>query len=435
MKQNSNNPINTIEKEDDNSSNLKQKYNALKQKIANLIKNNSEILEMYKAEEQRLIKSNEFLMQNKNKENSKNIEELEAEVLKMRNDIRQLQNIIEPRNGINLIENDDLLSNNSNNKLNPSTEEKIKEEYLINYKNKLKAEFDKKLIMKHQELIDFYTEQNKVIIENKLNPENIIDIDEIKNFSIKPNENTISLNTSLLSNDNNNTPLVSLDISKMNLILSLYCLKEEYPKEFFIDYILDDAYTERGQKKINTVNKNNLTESKNKNKKERRQSALPLSFEIKEINNNNKIAEKICQLFDIKNKDDIDIIKNYINEIIKIDINLRNYFENNLIKFRFAPYEKYEKDNYDKKIKKYFEKNISEIKELLKLDNNIINYQKLNEFLNKCLKEDKEDDFIFYILHLMKLSKSERKNEKNNRLKNLKIFEFYLIPFYQKILN
>ena len=434
MKQNSNNPINTIEKEDENNSNLKQKYNALKQKIANLIKNNAEILEMYKAEEQRLIKSNEFLMQNKNKENSKNIEQLEAEVLKMRNDIRQLQNIIEPRNGINLIENDDLLSNNSNNKLNPSTEEKIKEEYLINYKNKLKAEFEKKLIMKHQELIDFYTEQNKTIIENKLNLDNIMDIDEIKNFSIKPNETTISLNTL-------NTSLISdvklpLDISKINLILSLYCLKEEYPKEFFIDYILDSAYTERGQKKINSDNKSNLTEYKNKNKKERSQSVIPLSFDVKEINNSNKIAEKICQLFDIKNKEDIDMIKNYINEILNIDINLRNYFETNLIKFRFAPYEKYEKDNYDKKIKKYFAKYLKEVKELLELDNNIINYQKFNEFMNKCLKEEeKEEDFIFYILHLMKLSKSERKNEKNNRLNNLKVFEFYLMPFYQKILN
>lgn len=434
MKQNSNNPINTMEKEGDNNYNLKQKYNALKQKIANLIKNNAEILEMYKAEEQRLIKSNEFLMQNKSKENSKNIEELEAEVLKMRNDIRQLQNIIEPRNGINLIENDDLLSNNSNNKLNPSTEEKIKEEYLINYKNKLKAEFEKKLIMKHQELIDFYTEQNKTIIENKLNPDNIIDINEIKNFSIKPNENTNSLNTL-------NTSLISdnqlpLDISKINLILSLYCLKEEYPKEFFIDYILDSAYTERGQKKINSEYKSNLTECQNKNKKERSQSAIPLSFDAKEINNSNKIAEKICQLFDIKNKEDIDMIKNYINEILNIDINLRNYFETNLIKFRFAPYEKYEKDNYDKKIKKYFTKYLNEVKELLELDNNIINYQKFNEFMNKCLKEEeKEEDFIFYILHLMKLSKSERKNEKNNRLNNLKVFEFYLMPFYQKILN
>ena len=154
------------------------------------------------------------------------------------------------------------------------------------------------------------------------------------------------------------------------------------------------------------------------------------------MNNNNKIAEKICQLFDIKNKDDIDMIKIYIKEILKIDINLRNYFETNLIKFRFAPYEKYEQDNYEQKIKKYFTKYLNEIKELLSTDENIINYQKFKEFLNKCLKEEEnEDDFIFYILNLMKLSKSERKKEKNKRLKNLKIFELYLMPFYQKIIS
>ena len=69
MEQNSNNPKNSTET--NNNMNLKQKYNALKQKIANLEKNNNEMLEMYKAEEQRLIKSNEFLMQdNKSNKNT-----------------------------------------------------------------------------------------------------------------------------------------------------------------------------------------------------------------------------------------------------------------------------------------------------------------------------------------------------------------------------
>ena len=101
MEQNSNNPKNSTET--NNNMNLKQKYNALKQKIANLEKNNNEMLEMYKAEEQRLIKSNEFLMQNKNQENSRNIQNLEAEVIKMRNNIKELQDLMEPKNGNNLI--------------------------------------------------------------------------------------------------------------------------------------------------------------------------------------------------------------------------------------------------------------------------------------------------------------------------------------------
>ena len=422
MEKNSNNPINSLENNNPSNSNLKQQYNSLKQKIENLEKNNREILEMYKAEEQRLIKSNEFLKQKSNQNNFKNIKELEAEVLKMRNDIKQLQNLMEPRNGINLIENENLSSKSINNKLNNQSEEKIKEEYLLNYKNKLKTEFEKKLIMKHQELIDFYTEQNKKIIENNLNKENIIDIDEIKFFSIK---NELNHQSSLSEEEN-------LDLDKINLILSLFCLKEEYPKEFFIDYILDETYTERGLNK----NKNKRKESTILNK-DRKPSARNLYHEIDVFkSNNNKIAEKICQLFDIKNKDDIDIIKTYINEILKVDNNLRNYLEKNLNKYRFAPFESFEKEKYDEKIKKCFEKFIDEIENMLNLDEGIINLQSFQEFLDKGLKEEERDnEFVFYVMSLMKLSKNERKEEKNERLKILRLFEFNLRPFYQKIIN
>ena len=352
-----NNPINFVE--NNTTVNLKQQYNTLKLKIEDLEKNNKEMLEMYKSEEQRLIKSNEFLMQKNNPNNSKNIKELEAEVLKMRNDIKQLQNLMEPRNGINLIENDNASSKSINNKIDGATEEKIREEYLINYKNKLKTEFEKKLISKHQELIDYYTEQNKKIIENNLPKENLVDIDEIKFFSIKNNLNE----QSSLSDEEN------FDINKINLILSLFCLKEEYPKEFFIDYILDETYTERGANKTKNKKRTSLA---NKDKKP---SARNLKYEMEEFNSNylNKIAEKICQLFDIKNKDDIDVIKLYINEIIKIDNNIRNYLEKNLNKYRFAPFESFEKEKYDEKIKTCFEKNKEEIENLLKMDDNIIN--------------------------------------------------------------
>ena len=415
-----NNPINFVE--NNTTVNLKQQYNTLKLKIEDLEKNNKEMLEMYKSEEQRLIKSNEFLMQKNNPNNSKNIKELEAEVLKMRNDIKELQNLMEPRNGINLIENDNASSKSINNKIDGATEEKIREEYLINYKNKLKTEFEKKLISKHQELIDYYTEQNKKIIENNLPKENLVDIDEIKFFSIKNNLNE----QSSLSDEEN------FDINKINLILSLFCLKEEYPKEFFIDYILDETYTERGANKTKNKKRTSLA---NKDKKP---SARNLKYEMEEFNSNflNKIAEKICQLFDIKNKDDIDVIKLYINEIIKIDNNIRNYLEKNLNKYRFAPFESFEKEKYDEKIKTCFEKNKEEIENLLKMDDNIISLQIFEEFLDKGLNEDdKDNEFIFYVLSLMKLSKNERKEEKNERLKTLRLFEFNLSPFYQKIFN
>ena len=433
MEQNSNNQKNSTET--NNNMNLKQKYNALKQKIANLEKNNNEMLEMYKAEEQRLIKSNEFLMQNKNQENSRNIQNLEAEVIKMRNNIKELQDLMEPKNGNNLIlENNDLSNNSTKKKLTIQNEEKIKEEYIINYKNKLKAEFEKKLITKHLELINYYTLKNQKILQNNLNKDDIVDIDEIKYFSIKENNDNDDSNNDSISEDK------EVDIHTINLLLSLLCLKEEYPKDFFIDYILDESYSERGHNNAVIKYENKITDNKiTKNKKQgnnKRQSALPVFKEIKGFDMNNKISEKICHLFGMKNKEDIDIIKSYINEISKIDDNLRNYFDKHLNKYRFAPFEKYEQDNFDAKIKSCFGKHSNEIQELLKKDENIISYQSFHELLDKWLKEDdKENDFIFYIMNLMKLSKSERKNQKVERLKSLKILEFNLIPFYKKIIN
>jgi len=415
------------------NTNLKQQYNTLKQKIENLVKNNNEMLQMYKSEEQRLIKSNEFLMQNKSMENTRSINELENEVIKMRNNIKHLQNILEPRNGNNLIENDDASNKNSTSNLN---KEEIKEEYLINYKNKLKTEFEKKLISKHQELINYCTEQNKKIKQNNLNSENIIDINEIKFFSIKNNNNNNNNNNSdpedFSVDDESSSSLEQKewDVDKINLILSLLCLKEEYPKDFFIDYILDDAYSERGAKKEKEKETTVI-------KKGRKPSAMNyIPKDIKKFNTDNKISEKICQLFDIKNKEDVDMMKSYMNKIILIDNDLRNYFEQNLIKYRFAPFEKHEKENYDKKIKKCFGKYIDEIRGLLNKDENIISLNELQEFLNNCLNEkEKNDDFMFYILSLMKLSKNERKNEKSHRLKILNALEFYLMPFYKKIIG
>ena len=276
--------------------------------------------------------------------------------------------------------------------------------------------------MKHQELIDFCTEQNKKIIENNLDKENLVDIDEIKFFSIKNNNTNDPFSLS-------DTEDVDFNFDKINLVLSLNCLKEEFPKEFFIDYILDEAYTERGKNK----NKNKISIKE----QQRKPSAQNLVYENNEFNTNyNKIAEKICQLFDIKNKEDVDMIKTYINEIVKIDNNLRNYFEKNMNKYRFAPYEKFEQEKYDEKIKTCFERYKEEIQSLSQLGDNIISLQAFEEFLNRCLKEeDKENEFIFYIMNLMKLSKNERKAEKNERLKALKLFEFNLKPFYEKIIK
>ena len=129
-----------------------------------------------------------------------------------------------------------------------------------------------------------------------------------------------------------------------------------------------------------------------------------------------------------------------MNEIYKIDNNLRNYFEKKLAKYRFAMFEKYEKDNFNEKIKYVFgnDKTINEITDLLVLDENIINLDYIENFLNKYInKNDNNDEaeFVYYILSLMKVTKNERKHERNKRIKNLRFFEFNMLPFYQKIMN
>ena len=85
-----------------------------------------------------------------------------------------------------MIENDITTKNDKNNlKLNNLTEKKAKEEYLENYKKKLKKEFEQKLIMKHKELVDYYIEKNRKIKLNQENEDEYVNIDEIKNFTIK----------------------------------------------------------------------------------------------------------------------------------------------------------------------------------------------------------------------------------------------------------
>jgi hypothetical protein len=456
MNQNQNNMSQLSDK---NNTNLKQQYNTLKQKIINLEKNNIEMIEIYKAEEERLKKSNEFLMKKNNQEHSRTIQELESEVLKMRNAIQQLKALMNEKNqsNANLIENDNLITKDDDNKniANHSDEIKAKEEYLINYKNKLKTEFEKKLIMKHKEFVDSCIEHNNKIKQNEGNEEDFIDIDEIINFTIKdtPNQKDSKNNKKssnleeLIKNINENmySEVKEIEVEKINKIISLLCLKEEYPREFFVDYILDEAYTaenninqEDSFTKLLELEKGADQEPKNEierfiQKKPKRKSVFHLSMGRTGLSAN-KICIKICKLFDIKNNRDIDRIKGYLNKIIKINNNLRHYFEKHLVKYRFAPYEPHEIEKYDEKIKSLFGKDISKIQNLLNLDENIISIDLFEEFNKKFFSSrDVTDDFIYYMLSIMKLTKKQRKEETSKRIKNLGFFDFYLIPLFQKV--
>ena len=454
-----------------NNTNLKQQYYTFKQKIADLEKNNLEMIEIYKAEEERLIKSNEFLSNKNNKHNPKTIQDLEAEVLKMRNSIQQIKKLIEQKNNTNtnpnLIENDNITNNeqnNNNNISNNSIEKQTKEEYLKNYKNKLMSEFEKKLIMKHKELVDYYIEKNNKIKKDKENEEEYINIEEIKNFTIKDKKSAEKSENSKNNknkakndleelikkiNENVQRETKEIEVDKINKIISILCLKEEYPKEFFIDYILDEAYSAKNIDNINhddsftkllELERGSLVEPENEiqkfiQKKPKRKSVFHMSVGLSGISVN-KIALKICKLFDIKNEEDTDRIKRYLNKIKLSNNNIKHYFESNLSQFRFAPYEQHEKEQYDAKIKDMFEKDILTIQNLLNFDNNIISMELFEEFIKKYFnRNDITEDFIYYMMSLMKLTKKQKKEEKNKRIKSLRFFEFYLIPLFEKVNN
>ena len=463
MNQNQNNISPTS---DQNNTNLKQQYMALKQKIANLEKNNLEMMEIYKAEEERLIKSNEFLEKKNNQEHSRTIQDLESEVLKMRNSVQQLKKIIEQKTNPNpnLIENDIKTNIDKNKQISNNLTEKIaKEEYLQNYKNKLKTEFEQKLMIKHKELVDYYIEKNRKMKLTQENEDEYINIDEIKNFTIKEKipekkepvsknfKTTKSLNNNLediikkiTETVNRETKEIEVDI--INKIFCLLCLKEEYPKDFFINYILDEAYSEEPNlnqedsfTKLLELEREAEHEPENEiqkfiQKKPKRKSVFHLSVGISGVSIN-KIMMKICKLFDIKNEHDIGRIKNYLNKIMLLNKNLRHYFKNNL-NYRFAPYEPNEKKEFDEKIKKLFEKDIIKITNLLNFDDNIISMEIFEEFYKKCFNYDElNEDFIYYMLSIMKLSKKDKKKEKGKRVKNLGFFEFYLVPLFNKVNN
>ena len=463
MNQNQNNISPTS---DQNNTNLKQQYMALKQKIANLEKNNLEMMEIYKAEEERLIKSNEFLEKKNNQEHSRTIQDLESEVLKMRNSVQQLKKIIEQKTNPNpnLIENDIKTNSDKNKQISNNLTEKIaKEEYLQNYKNKLKTEFEQKLMIKHKELVDCCIEKNRKMKLTQENEDEYINIDEIKNFTIKEKipekkepvsknfKTTKSLNNNLediikkiTETVNRETKEIEVDI--INKIFCLLCLKEEYPKDFFINYILDEAYSEEPNlnqedsfTKLLELEREAEHEPENEiqkfiQKKPKRKSVFHLSVGISGVSIN-KIMIKICKLFDIKNEHDIGRIKNYLNKIMLLNKNLRHYFKNNL-NYRFVPYEPNEKKEFDEKIKKLFEKDIIKITNLLNFDDNIISMEIFEEFYKKCFNYDElNEDFIYYMLSIMKLSKKDKKKEKGKRVKNLGFFEFYLVPLFNKVNN
>lgn len=416
---------------------LKSQYNELRQKIINLEKNNLEMIQLYEAEEERLIKSNEFLM-NRNNQNgkSKNIKQLESDVLKMKNDIQELKKLLAQKNNtLNNLTSELIDQNNEKEDLNwnNSNEIKAKEEYLKNYKNKLEEEFKQKLLIKHKELIDYCTNLNNQ------NNKNIIDINEIKNFSIKE-ENITDQKQKKSDNDEK---LNNINLEKIDMIISIICLKEEYPREFFIDYILDEAYlnnnanpnsqtNEDSFRKLLELEKEVEKEPENEIQKFIQKKPKKKSCFHGEVPPSD-MSKKICKLFDIKNEEDIQIITNYLEKINKENENIHTYFENNLSKHRFIPYDIPEVNKNNSLLQKLF-KNSENLHNLHSNANNCVEFEYFDKFTKSIFNSTEwNEELFYYALTTMKLSKKERKSLGINN--SLRLNEFYLPALLQIINN
>ena len=420
-----------------NNQTLKAQYNDLRQKIINLEKNNLEMIQLYEAEEERLIKSNEFLM-NRNNQNgkSKNLKQLESDVLKMKSDIQELKKLLAHKNNtLNNLTSELVDQSNfvEDPKWNNSNEIKAKEEYLKNYKNKLEEEFKQKLLIKHKELIDFCTNYN---IQNN---NNYYDIEEIKNFSLKE-ENTSNPNN--LKTINNNENLKDINIEIIDMIISIICLKEEYPREFFIDYILDDAYVNNNanQSQANEDSFRKLLELEKEGEKEP-ENEIQKFIQRKPKKKScfhgsippNIMSKKICKLFDIKNEEDIQTITKYLEKIGEENENIHTYFENSLNKYRFIPYDIPEINKNNGLLQKLF-KNSGKLHNLHSNSENCVELENFEKFTKSIFgSAEWNDELFYYALTTMKLSKKERKSlgMKNS----LRLNEFYLPALLQIINN
>ena len=214
-----------------------------------------------------------------------------------------------------------------------------------------------------------------------------------------------------------NTGLSETDIQLINTLIAVQCFKEEYPKEFFIDYV------------FNEIELTNINDDYN----------LKESLQLKKIEQNKKfhnsmavttifVAKNIAKIFDINSSEDINMICKYLNSISKKNYaQLKNALNIQLTGYRYRQYEEEEKTKYQEELKKLF----GDKEEQLKIQGNgdIIHIAELNYFL-KMNNITMQSDLYYYMLSIMKMSKKERlmHNEDIDPVKNLHLYELYLPP-------
>ena len=396
---------------------LQGSYNDLKKKVNELEKNNESMKKLYKSEEERLTKINNLIFSKTDEGRLPYIGQLEKTIFNLRKDNEKLQSLInekkllfqfmnshenEENSRYNCLNNNELENNLENN--NNINDENIKA--LI---EEMKADFENKISLKLKELKDYYDEKNGTkYVEPVPIPQKPLSLfqtserkpEQMKNFEI----HSIHYNTGLSETD----------IQLINNLIAVQCLKEEYPKEFFIDYIFNEI-------ELTSPNDDyNLQESQTLKRIEQNKS-----FHNSMAVNDSYVAKNIAKIFEINSTEDINMLCRYLNTISKKNqAGLKSALNQNLTGYRYRQYEQEEKDKYEEELKTIFKDKINELK--IKGNGDIIHIAELNYFL-KMNNISLQSDLYYYLLHLMKLSKKERLLNKEN-INSLHLYELYLPP-------
>ena len=406
--------------------NINGEYNQVAQKMNEYIKNNDEIERLYKAEERRLIETNNNIFSQTDEGRVKFIKELENTASNLRKDCEKLQSLINEKKlffqFLSSSENEDnkKYSCLNNKNIENELQNEINDNSFKKLMDDLKLDFERKVSLKLEELKDYYDEKNgtKVIPPVYIPPKPF----SLEQASEKKPEN---LNYYEIHSIHYNMGLSETDIQLINNLIAVQCLKEEYPKEFFIDYVfeeielanINDDYNEKESLELKRIEQN---------KKFHNSMAVTTDF----------VAKNIAKIFDISSSEDINMLCKYLNSISKKNYSqLKNALNTQLTGYRYRQYEEDEKVKYDEQLRKTFENK----EELLKKEGKgeIIHIAELNYFL-KMNNIIIQSDLYYYMLSIMKISKKERLliNDDLNPLKNLHLYELYLTPLidilYQK---
>ena len=417
--------VNKKEKSITNSmlSSLQGSYNQLKQKVNDLEKNNESIKKLYKSEQERLTKINNIIFSKTDEGRIPYIKQLEKTILNLRKDNEKLQSLINEKKLLfGFLKSHENQENTKYNCVNDNEENEnnLEKKNSADENSKalieeMKTDFENKLSLKLRELKDYYDEKNgtkyiePVPIPQK--PQSLFQSSEKKPEQIKNFE---------IHSIHYNTGLSDTDIQLINNLIAVQCLKEEYPKEFFIDYVfnevefanLNDDYSQKESQQLKRIEQNKLFHN---------------SLAVNDL----FVAKNIAKIFEINSTEDINMLCKYLNTISKKNhTDLKIALNENLTGFRYRQYEQDEKNKYEEELRKIFEGKINDIK--LKGNGDIINIAEMNYFL-KMNNITIQSDLYYYLLQLMKLSKKERLFNGEN-ISPLHLYELYL-PALIKILK